>query len=256
MTVFAEYAKVYDLLYRDKDYAAEAGFIAGLIGRYALEASSILDLGCGTGLHAHKLASLGYKVHGVDLSFSMLKIAETRRAGLSADEQSRLGFGQGDIRTFSCGRTFDATVSLFHVLSYQIRDDDVRAAFATARDHLRPHGIFLFDFWNADAILAEPPTPRVKQVEDEQITVVRRSVPTWLPEENLVEVNYLLTVQAKGSANYQEISERHVVRYFSEPEMRNLAEQSGFKVLTTGAWMSESLASPGDWSIYAIARAE
>jgi hypothetical protein len=37
-------------------------------------------------------------------------------------------------------------VALFHVTSCQTSDDDLRAAMATARAHLRPGGVFLFDF--------------------------------------------------------------------------------------------------------------
>jgi hypothetical protein len=32
--VFADYARYYDLLYRDKDYAAEAEYVAGLIRKF------------------------------------------------------------------------------------------------------------------------------------------------------------------------------------------------------------------------------
>ena len=52
MSVFRHYARYYDLLYRDKDYAAEAAYVSKLLGRYGDHAASILDIGCGTGLHA------------------------------------------------------------------------------------------------------------------------------------------------------------------------------------------------------------
>ena len=43
--VFNAYAAYYDLLYRDKDYAAEADYVAGLVLQFAPEARTILDLG-------------------------------------------------------------------------------------------------------------------------------------------------------------------------------------------------------------------
>ena len=51
--VFADYARYYDLLYRDKDYAAEAEYIACLVRKFHPSARSIIiELGSGTGIHA------------------------------------------------------------------------------------------------------------------------------------------------------------------------------------------------------------
>ena len=74
-TVFSDYARYYDLLYRDKDYAAEAEYVAGLIRKFHPSARSILELGSGTGMHAIHLAKQGYEVTGIDISPDMINIA-------------------------------------------------------------------------------------------------------------------------------------------------------------------------------------
>ena len=51
-SVFSSYARYYDLLYRDKDYAAEAEYVASLIRKFHPAARSIIELGSGTGIHA------------------------------------------------------------------------------------------------------------------------------------------------------------------------------------------------------------
>ncbi|MDP3028836.1 MAG: class I SAM-dependent methyltransferase [Deltaproteobacteria bacterium] len=76
-TVFSNYARYYDLLYRDKDYAAEAEYVAGLIRKFHPSAESILELGSGTGKHALLLARKGFEVHGVELSEEMINIARS-----------------------------------------------------------------------------------------------------------------------------------------------------------------------------------
>jgi hypothetical protein len=63
---FAKYALCYDLLYRDKDYAAEAGYAGRLIRSATPAARSVLEFGCGTGRHARLLCTMGFDVHGVD----------------------------------------------------------------------------------------------------------------------------------------------------------------------------------------------
>jgi predicted TPR repeat methyltransferase len=80
MTIFGAYAQYYDLLYRSKNYVAEAQYIHQLIQSYVPGALSVLDLGCGTGAHAVQLAREGYRIHGVDLSTGMLERAKSRLA--------------------------------------------------------------------------------------------------------------------------------------------------------------------------------
>ena len=66
--VFETYSQYYDLLYKDKDYKAETDYIISLIKEYHSNTDTILELGCGTGMHASILAENGYKVEGIDLS--------------------------------------------------------------------------------------------------------------------------------------------------------------------------------------------
>src|SRR2546428_13493377 len=65
----AGYSAYYDLLYRDKDYAAEARFVAELVRRHGGRPPAgvqLLDLACGTGRHLIELARLGMVVAGRD----------------------------------------------------------------------------------------------------------------------------------------------------------------------------------------------
>ena len=108
MSVFKDYARYYDLLYRDKDYAGEAEFVNSLIGKYTTDTKSILELGCGTGGHAEYLAKLGYTVHGIDISKDMLQMAESRHAKFSQSLKNKIKFEIGDVRTIAC---FPRTIS-------------------------------------------------------------------------------------------------------------------------------------------------
>ena len=129
--VFDAYAEYYDLLYSDKDYAGEANYIHGLIQKFAPKSKSILELGSGTGRHAALLSEKGYTVHGVERSKTMLAQAE-----ILSKKDSRLSFSEGDLREARIGKKFDVVMSLFHVISYQTSNQDLKAAFATVEEHL------------------------------------------------------------------------------------------------------------------------
>lgn len=92
MTTFGNYSRYYNLLYKDKDYKGEAGFIYDLIQKYSPGAKSILDLGCGTGRHDLLLAEKGYAITGVDMSEEMLLIARSQQLNSSTAQFSSWGY--------------------------------------------------------------------------------------------------------------------------------------------------------------------
>ena len=78
MKIFSDYAQYYDLLNQQKDYKQEVAYITSLINKYTPKANSLLDLGCGTGLHAIHFAEEGYFVSGIDQSQDMINVARDR----------------------------------------------------------------------------------------------------------------------------------------------------------------------------------
>jgi SAM-dependent methyltransferase len=251
--VFESYSRYYDLLYRDKDYAGEAEYLASHLRRHAPKAASVLELGCGTGAHAEHLARMGYAVHGVDHSEAMLAQAAARKASLAAEAAARLSFGRGDVRTVRTGATYDAVVSLFHVMSYQTTNADLQAAFATVAAHLRPGGLFLFDFWYGPAVLTQQPEVRVKRLADDRIEVTRIAEPVVHPNENAVDVNYSVIIDDKATGTSERIHETHRMRYLFLPELM-LLRGAALEERATLAWMSAEAPSVQSWSAFQILR--
>ena len=231
--VFNAYARYYDLLYKEKDYAAEASYVDGLIKKECPGAQSILNLGCGTGRHDACLKKMGYSVCGVDLSDTMLVEAQKRAI------PEKLEFFKGDVRTIDLHRKFDVVISLFHVMSYQITDEDVSAVFQTASRHLAPGGIFVFDFWHAPGVLNDPPVVRVKRLEDEGIRIVRIAEPMMKKDENVIDVNYQIMTLDKHAGQWSELQETHSMRYFFLLEIEKGLSDVDFSVKSAFRWMSD-----------------
>lgn len=255
MSIFADYARYYDLLYRDKPYQEEADYIRKLILTYVPVAHNLVELGCGSGIHAEYLARTGLEVTGVDLSEWMLDRAAARRAGLSDDLAQRLRFAQGDVRTVRLGMQADAVISLFHVMSYQAENADLEAMFVSAREHLRPGGIFVFDVWYGPAVLTDRPVVRVKKLEDEALRITRIATPMLHPARNQVDVHYRIIVQDKATGRCSETEETHRMRYLFSPEIELLARQAGFAVIDAHEWMSGRQPGYDTWGVCFVCRA-
>jgi len=251
---FENYAAYYDLLYNDKDYARESGYVRALLTEYAIGAvGSILELGCGTGVHAELLSKMGYHVLGVDLSEAMLEEANARAAksGLAA---AKLAFTRGDARTFRSNRTFDAVVALFHVLSYQTSDHDVRSTLATAAAHLPSKGLFIFDFWYGPSVLWLRPAVRVRRFSGNGLEVTRTAEPVLHDQSNVVDVNYTVFARADGELRAEEIRETHRMRYFFLPELTQFLREGGFDLVHAEEWVTRRPPSVDTWGVCAVAR--
>lgn len=253
MSVFGAYSRYYNLLYKDKDYTGEAEYVRDLITRYGPGARTVLDLGCGTGRHDMLLAQMGYDVTGIDRSDEMLAIANANLSALNS-QPSSLNFLHGDIRTVSLQRTFDVVISLFHVISYQTTNEDITAAFATARAHLKPGGVFIFDCWYGPAVLTDRPEVRVKRLEDEKISVTRIAKPVMHANENLVDVEYQIILKNKKIGDIEEMSETHRMRYLFKPEMEHFARESGMSIVAVSEWLTGKEPGFDTWGVCFVVR--
>jgi SAM-dependent methyltransferase len=247
VSVFGEYADCYDLVYHDKDYAREVAFACDLIRGTQAGAKDLLELGCGTAGHALLLAERGCRVTGVDRSAEMLARAAQRLAQQPVSVAGKVSLVQGDIPTVDLGRRFDAALAFFHVVSYLTEDEVLAASFRNVRRHLKPGGLFLFDYWHGPAVAAQKPERRVRTFEDADKLVQRTMQPTWLADRHCVRINIALTVRDKATGEEREIEEQHLMRYFEPEELRRLLETAGFAVRRSSAWLLEDPPSESTW---------
>ena len=259
MNPFSEYARYYDLLYKDKDYEGETDYIHRLIHRLRPDAKTVLELGSGTGKHALLLAKKGYSVQGVERSSGMLAqanaLSQAHSGELTAAKQTPPVFVEGDIRTVRVNQPFDVAISLFHVISYQTTNTDLKQAFETARHHVRAGGLFIFDVWYGPAVMTDRPAVRVKRMADDQIEVTRLAEPVLHPNQNIVDVNYHVFIRNKATGTVTETREKHEMRYLFSPEIDLLLGQTGFSLLHQEEWLTGRPPNCDTWGVCFVAKA-
>ena len=113
-----------------------------------------LDLGCGTGMLACRLAAEGLTVVGVEPSHSMLAIARTRPGAELVD------WVRSGAESLRLAQRFDLVYMTGHAFQALLTDEHALAALKTARLHLARGGRFAFETRNpvARAWLGWTPT--------------------------------------------------------------------------------------------------
>jgi SAM-dependent methyltransferase len=250
---FGDYARYYDLLYRDKDYAAEADYVAKTLRTVVPTARSILEFGSGTGRHGRLLASRGFHVCGIERSPDMVSLANSGQPP-AASTVGRFECEIGDARSAAFGRTFDAVIALFHVVSYQTTEADLTATFATAARHLAPGGVFLFDVWHGPAVLSQRPETRLKRIVDNNLEVVRTARPTFDSARHTVRVTYDMECRDHGSGEVTRFTEDHLVRYLFPAEIASLAAACGLRVTKSEELVTGRPPSDATWGVAYLLR--
>jgi dTDP-3-amino-3,4,6-trideoxy-alpha-D-glucopyranose N,N-dimethyltransferase len=133
-----DHASIYDDLYagRGKDYPAESAQVAAEITARNPAATSLLDVGCGTGHHLTYLRRRFGDVSGVEPSPSMRAAATSRLDGISVTD--------GSMETLATGRTYDAVICLFSVIGYAT---SLATAIGRMASHLNAHGVLVVEPW-------------------------------------------------------------------------------------------------------------
>ena len=93
------YAQTYDVAV--PDWPGGIDFYRELAAQADANGQAMLEVACGTGRVAIRLAQEGGKVVGLDLSPAMLDVARDRSAGMR-----HVCWVQGDMRSFDLGETF------------------------------------------------------------------------------------------------------------------------------------------------------
>ncbi len=136
--MFKKSARFYDALYHFKDYGAAAAKLHQVIQDHDPNASTLLDVGCGTGQHLVFFREW-YQVAGLDLSPELLAVARERCGDLPLH--------QGSMVDFELDRSFDVIVCLFSAIAYVRTLGLMEQAVLNMARHLRPGGLLMVEPW-------------------------------------------------------------------------------------------------------------
>ena len=186
---------------------------------------TLLELGCGGG-HLLSHLTAHFVTEAADISPAMLEISRE----LNPQTLHHLG----DMRSVRLGRTFDV-VAIHDAVNYMTTEEDLRAAMATAAEHLSPGGVALFA---PDCIRETFDGPRVvewtREAEDRSVTFIEymaRPRPGSSEAEgsdiegSIVESVFVFIIDRDGQVQVE--TDRHVGGLFPTATWLGLLAEAG-----------------------------
>ncbi|MGY6561794.1 MAG: class I SAM-dependent methyltransferase [Luteibaculaceae bacterium] len=205
----------YHTLYQHRNLVEAKTFIELLAEHLNLpKGSQVIDIACGKGRHSLTLNQLGYRVTGLDISEESIK-----EANKSANEH--LKFIQQDMRDPFNLENQDAAFNFFTSFGYFNSDMEHLTVLNNVKKALKPQGIFVLDYLNANLVIKNLVKEEVKTLDDIQFTINR----------------YLLNNKIVKRIEVKENSENHVffeqVSALTLQHFSTLLERAGFSIVET-----------------------
>ncbi len=251
--IFSEYAEFYDILYQDKDYINETNFISSLFEKLLPGSGKelrILDLACGTGKHAMELAKLGYSVDGSDISSEMIRIAKKE----CSKRKLPIHFYNESFQTAAnINAKYDVILSMFASINYLTSYKDLAFALKNIYTLLKDGGIFVFDFWNGDAVVDTYSPVKVKRMVRDNREILRISTTNLDRVLQMASVNFNFLLIEDGKI-LKDFNELHTIRYYFLQELLDLLSANNFALVFRCPFMDiAGNITPSEWNVtYAV----
>jgi ubiquinone/menaquinone biosynthesis C-methylase UbiE len=192
--------------------------------------NQVLDLACGSGEHAVRLAKRGLEVVGVDIAPSLVAHCRERAASAVAEVGAEEGaetasFQQGDMRELDYDGEFDAVLLLSGSFGFY-EDETNEGVLARMARALRPGGQVLIDVFDPARMVVRPPTRSWSQYGGGYGLSTR-----WWEPETCTYVSEFAFIDAEGTLNTAAEQER--IRVYTVPEWRRMLAGAGLEMTHT-----------------------
>ena len=199
---YKKLAKYYDAFYYKKDYIKEVEFLRNFIK----SDDEVIDIGCGTGIHASILEKDNKIVDGLDLNEEMIKIAKTRLKG-TLYKQNMLNI--------KINKKYDVIISMFAVINHLNSINELEIVLNNFNNILKEEGLIILDLHN----------PSSSGSKTDNIDNMKRTM-TW----NFDKINNIETTEIIYEIDNEIYKDKHIFKIFTIDEIKEITKKVGLEV--------------------------
>jgi len=244
MDAYHELAQSYDRLTNDVDYDATVEFYFEILKREGLMPRTAVDLACGTGAVALRLAQRGMQVTAVDMSWEMLMVAQQKAVEADVHPQ----FACQKLQQLLLPRGVDLAVCALDSIDYILDPADCKEAIRRVYKALNPGGCFIFDVNTPEKLRAMD--GQVFLDEDDDVYCV------WRGEfdEKTNICSYGMDLFQRHGEVWHRSFEEHREYAYSAGQLVGYLRQSGFTSIAVYGDRKFAAPEAGEQRIYLKAR--
>ncbi len=229
-----------------------------LARKHVIEPVSLVDLACGEGTFATRVAERIPRVFGIDQSEAMLhaaRVRERERRELRARAGYLLGeyieWVRADMRYFELPLGVDVVTCWYNSMNYLLEEGDLQRAIRAVAGVLRPGGHFLFDVYTPNGMAAEWDDRTLVAVDADDCFVSSRTRYDADSGRGLVHFTGFLR---ENDGRYQRFDEIHHNRAYPRSALVELLHRAGLEVIDCLSVPRLKPAEDGDGRIVLVAR--
>lgn len=233
--LYGELAEFYEPLYRknlcesEDSIGDECDALEKIFNGYSSrKVKSVLDVGCGTGIHSIELARRGYSAVGFDYAPKMVDVAKRR----VAEKKSRAEFFVGDMRDFSLGTKFDAVICMTNAFLCNSTDEEAEKALGCMAGALKSGGTLVLEVSNylGQAAQGDFQPVTIDRTEKDGFEVVEISENEFdLPSGVLREKNTYFV--SRGGKLFKKLQTDGALGLFTIKRAQPLLDKAGFRLV-------------------------
>ncbi len=237
------YSKYYNLVYKNKNYKSEVNYISRILRSEKKYIKNILELGSGTGAHAIYLLKKGFNLTCVEKSKDMIFNFKTK--------SKKIDIINNDLKKIRLKKKFDAVISMFHVINYMTKNQDLESFFRVASLHLNKGGLLLFDTWYYPAVAYKKPETVNKIFKDKNFKISRKAIPNQLSAK-IFKIKYLINILDLNNYKNFKFSEVHKIRAFDIKELDKVSNKFDFIKIKDYAFLKKTKPNKKNWGALLI----
>lgn len=203
--------------------------IVSILKKYNIQ--NIADLSCCTGSQVFYLHSHGFQIQGYDISAKMLEVARKKAKQLDLD----VTFSQGDMSAVKIDSmnisSASAIITIFNSIGH-LTKEDFQKAMLNISSNLPSNGLYIFDIFNLDYLLAED---NITKLTIDWISIdeycVNREIQYSTVTLDGVLTSYDICIQTDKNGNMVRSSAEQTLQIYSVSQLKEMANKAGFEII-------------------------